>query len=68
MSNPLTVEQRLENLEKDVAAVKQLLKAKPRPTNWLAGVVGSMAKYPDFRDVVRLGREIRQADRPDNEE
>jgi hypothetical protein len=68
MSEPLTYEQRLENLESEVAEIKQRLKTESKPANWLASIVGSMADYPEFKEVVRLGREFRQADRPDRDE
>lgn len=67
MSTP-TVEERVETLERELAEVKQRLRMREGSGNWLTDVVGSMAKYPDFKEVVRLGREIRQADRPATEE
>jgi hypothetical protein len=67
MSNAPTVEERIANLEKELAEVKQRIGMGQGPVNWLPSIVGSMAKYPEFKEVVRLGREIRQSDRPDAE-
>lgn len=59
-----TVEERLDALERDVAWLKQRLGEVLTRPNWLEQISGSMKDYPEFEEVVRLGREIRQADRP----
>lgn len=62
-----TFEERLAVLEKDVAELKLRVPhqngAKP---SWLERVSGSMKDIPqeDFDKFVRLGKEIRKADRP----
>jgi hypothetical protein len=64
-----TIEERLSNLEKEMAEVnRRLLKspASPAPTaNWLAAMIGSFENEPAFDEVLALGRAARQADRPD---
>ena len=63
---------RLEDLAKregkaveDVAAemLHQALVERERKANWLAEVAGSFENDPEFEEVVRLGKELRMADR-----
>ena len=63
MSQTRCAEDRLATLEAEVAQIKSLLGVAYPPQNWLDRVVGSMSQYPDFQEVLRLGREFRQADR-----
>jgi hypothetical protein len=63
-----TTEERLTNLEEEVAQIKQLLQEQHKPQNWLDRVLGSMKDYPEFEEVIRLGREFRQSYRPDGDE
>ncbi len=62
MSTNGNLEERLALLEREVAELKRALKPA---TNWFQRVAGSMENDPEFDDVLRLGREIRQADRPE---
>jgi hypothetical protein len=64
MSQARSNEDRLATLEADVAQIKHQLREEREPQNWLDRVVGSMTQYPEFQEVLRLGREFRQADRP----
>jgi len=68
MSQTPSTEDRLANLEAEVAQIKDQLQRGAKPQNWLDRVVGSMSRYPEFREVLRLGRELRQADRPVDKE
>jgi hypothetical protein len=68
MSQSPSTDDRLATLEVEVAQIKDQLQRVAEPPNWLARVVGSMSRYPDFREVLRLGREFREADRPPNDE
>jgi hypothetical protein len=61
-----TVEERLEQLEKEVTLLKlsqsinvDLASQKP---GWVAKIEGSFKDAPDFTEILRLGREERQAD------
>ncbi len=60
MSSIHTVEDRLATLEREFAQLKQRLEAHSIG-NWLDEVSGRMKNIPEFEDVVRLGREFREA-------
>jgi hypothetical protein len=72
-ANP-SVEERLTALEKQVAELQQQvaelrnrLPLADSKADWLEQISGSMAGFPEFDEVLRLGREIRNADRPPEE-
>ena len=64
------LEERVATLERELAEVKQLLASlillpapsplPPAKPNWIEAITGSMADFPEFSEVVRLGREYRQ--------
>ena len=58
------VESRLAALEKDVQSLKQHLSDNPKARNWIAQVTGSMEDFPEFDQVLELGRSIRREDAP----
>jgi hypothetical protein len=72
MSQETTIEARLARLEQDVDRLKQQQAGRqnadsaPKP-GWLDRITGSMKDYPEFEQVLELGRAIRQADRPDED-
>jgi hypothetical protein len=63
---PLTVEDRLEELERTVHAltgkVEGLARQKPGRNDWLK-TFGWAKDDPHFEEAVRLGREYRERDR-----
>ena len=62
-STEMSVESRLTELELQVAALKQQV-ARSSNRGWLERTIGSTKDMPDFEDVVRYGREARQAQAP----
>ncbi len=59
-----TIEQRLETVERDLAALKGEVKTlKPDP-NWISAICGTFVGDPEFEEVLRLGKELRDADQP----
>ena len=54
----LTVERELIEVKRQLAEVRS--GETPAKTGWLKQVIGSMSDFPDFAEVVRLGREYRQ--------
>ncbi len=64
MAGEDAIEQRLANLEREVAELRQRLDRLDPRQNWLDRISGSLKDYPEFEEVIRLGREFREADRP----
>ena len=72
------LEERVATLERELAEVKQLLASStllpassplpPVKPNWIEAITGSMADFPEFAEVVRLGREWRESQRPAEDE
>jgi hypothetical protein len=60
MSEAFTLEARLEAVEKDLAQLKDFVRRAPNARPWYERMVGSMKDYPEFEEVVRLGRELRK--------
>lgn len=56
---PQTLEDRMDELEKRVAALAALVGAKPRKKDWLA-TVGTLRDDELSREAERLGREYRE--------
>lgn len=56
-----TVEERLSALESAMEDVKLRLAARRIPHAWLDEVAGSLQEWPEFEDVLRLGREFRRS-------
>jgi hypothetical protein len=67
-SSTPTIEQRVEQLEKELAQLKQGLQSTPSlpvsDTPWWEKIVGVFADDPDFEAAVELGRDYRQALKP----
>ena len=57
-----TIEERLENLEREMDSLK-LKTAAESKRDWISAIIGSFADDPDFDEIVRLGKELREADR-----
>jgi hypothetical protein len=66
MAETENVERRLAALEQEVAELKRRIPGAGKP-DWRQRVAGSFKDEPEFDEVLRLGREIRQADRPNGE-
>jgi hypothetical protein len=59
----MSIEERLAKVERELAALQRRLNLATKPSQILSRA-GSMADFPEFDEVVRLGREIRKADAP----
>lgn len=68
MSEAISIEQRVEALEHQVTELRQQLAQQPSPDDRFRRLSGSFADQPEFDEVLRLGRRIREADRPDTSE
>jgi hypothetical protein len=65
MSQTPTIEERLSHVEKDVAYLKSQVHSLRSKGNWIDQITGSFKDDPEFEEILRLGREIRRADRSD---
>ena len=68
MDDSKSIEERLTAVERELADLKTRLPPELKPENWVEKISGSMQDYPEFDEVLRLGREMRQADRPKDED
>ncbi len=62
MSKSAAIEERLTAVERDLAELKDHVFRSQHARPWFAQMIGSMKDYPEFAEVVKLGREIRKAD------
>ncbi|MEQ8786518.1 MAG: hypothetical protein RIC55_09470 [Pirellulaceae bacterium] len=68
MSDSSTIEERLAQVERELASLKSRVKALSGPKgNWIDAISGSFKDDPEFEEIVRLGKEIRDADKPEPE-
>ena len=67
MSQATTIEQRLAHVESDLARLKSQLAVLGSKDNWIDQITGSFNADPEFDEILRLGRQIRAADRPDTQ-
>lgn len=58
-----SVEERLSALESEIDILKRQLASDRQPGNWVDAIAGSMDKWPEFDEVLRLGREFRESTR-----
>ena len=57
-----SLEERLAAVERELAEIRGQLPLKTETKNWIEQISGSMKDFPEFDEVLRLGREIRQAE------
>lgn len=60
-----TIEVRLTKVERELAILKSKLGGDK--SNWIAQITGSFKDDPDFKEIVRLGKEMRDAERPEED-
>lgn len=68
MSDGKSIEERLAVVERELAELKTRLPPEREPENWIEKISGSMKDFPEFDEVLRLGREFRKADRPNDDD
>jgi hypothetical protein len=59
-----TLEQRMTTLEQAVRELQEAMRGRRPAPDWLDRVIGSMKDEPAFDEVLALGRAIRDADHP----
>jgi len=63
-----TIEVRLAKVERELAILKAKTGENSTKANWIEKITGSFKDDPDFDEIVRLGKEFRQSDRPKDDE
>lgn len=58
-----TITERFVTVEKEVAELRRRVE-QPTEQAWYLKHAGKFADDPEFPEIVRLGKEIREADRP----
>ncbi|HQZ68280.1 MAG TPA: hypothetical protein PLY87_24490 [Planctomycetaceae bacterium] len=61
-----TIESRLARMEREVAILKA--KSTAGSSGWIAKVTGSFRDDPDFKEILKRGKEIRDAEEPEDSE
>ncbi|MEZ6153384.1 MAG: hypothetical protein R3C09_25055 [Pirellulaceae bacterium] len=59
-----TIESRLARIERELAILKA--RTSRDKSNWIAEITGSFKDDPDFDEIVRLGKEMRDAEQPED--
>ncbi|MGZ0165878.1 MAG: hypothetical protein ACKVII_18285 [Planctomycetales bacterium] len=57
-----TVEQRLTKVEQELKLLKARSEGDGPKSTWISEVTGSFKDDPDFDEILRLGKEIRDED------
>ena len=60
-----TIEKRLAKVERDLAILKTRMPTDQ--SNWIADITGMFKDDPDFDEIVRLGKEMRDAEQPEED-
>lgn len=64
MQPPASLDERVQFLESEVAALKKRLGTAPTGANWIEKITGTFEGDIEFAEIVKLGAELRRADRP----
>ena len=68
MADHKSIEERLTLVERELADLKTRLPAEAKPENWIEKMSGSFKDDPEFDEILRLGRQFREADRPKDDD
>jgi hypothetical protein len=67
MTSSATMEARLTQVEVELARLKSQVQARSPQRGWLDALTGVFKDDPEFAEILRLGQELRRADRPSPE-
>ena len=62
-----TIEVRLAKVERELAILKAKTGENGTKANWIEKITGSFKDDPDFDEIVRLGKEMRDAELPEED-
>ena len=60
-----TIEARLAKVERELAILKAQRGPHSDKSNWIEKITGSFEGDADFEEILRLGKEMRDAEQPD---
>jgi len=60
-----TLEARLAKVERELAILKAQRGVQSDKSNWIEKITGSFEGDADFEEILRLGKEMRDAEQPD---
>ncbi len=67
MSTKETLEERLAALEREMKDLRKRVEAGNRSNDWRSRPRSSLRDMPEFEEVLRLGKEIRQSDQDNSQ-
>jgi hypothetical protein len=67
MSSQVELEQRIASLEREVADLKSHINRPHNNGNWVDDVSGRFKGDGAFREILRLGKELRDAETEEND-
>jgi len=59
-----TIEQRLTKVEQELQFLKTQAQSDSLKPGWISNITGSFKDDPEFDEILRLGKEIREDDQP----
>ena len=62
-----TIEARLAKVERELAILKARAGENGTKANWIEKIIGSFKDDPGFDEIVRLGKEMRDAELPEED-
>ena len=68
MSPTSNLEERVAHVERDLRQLRSQMERLQTGEGWIDRITGSFKDDPDFEEILRLGQEIRKADRLDAED
>lgn len=63
-----SLEERIAKVEKEIEQLKVQTNGSKDKSNWISDITGSFKDDDEFDEILRLGREERQADRTGDRE
>ena len=61
------LEERLARVEQELEQLKAQMSNRGSRGGWISEITGSFKDDPEFDEILRLGKEARDADRPDED-
>lgn len=66
MANANTLEERLAKIERELAELRNRVGTPDSKSHWITDMVGRFGNDPVFDEITRLGKELRDAEEPDD--